>query len=144
MIARSRITSAVGAALTAHGTAALVSEPLGQRARRLADRGFAPGVPHAILVPLLEVVSGTLLPRTGVVGTAAAAAATALGAVRVGADVEDRTVSTGTAAAVGLTVAGLSAVVRATRGRSRAGLLAVISSVIVFELVRRRRVLRAR
>jgi len=144
MIARSRTTSAVGAALTAHGTAALVTEPLGQRARRLADRGFAPGVPHAILVPLLEVVSGTLLPRTGVVGAAAAAAATALGAVRVGADVEDHTVTTGTAAAVGLTVAGLSAVVRATRGRSRAGLLALIGTVIVFELVRRRRVLRTR
>lgn len=144
MIACSRITSAIGTALTAHGTAALVTEPLGQRARRLADRGFAPGVPHAILVPLLEVASGTLLPRTGVVGAAAAAAATALGAVRVGADVEDRTVTTGTAAAAGLTVAGLGAAVRATRGRARAGLLAVIGTVVVFELVRRRRVLRAR
>lgn len=144
MIARSRITSAVGTALTAHGTATLVTEPLRQRAIRLADRGFAPGLPHAVLVPLLEVASGTLLPRTGVVGAAAAAAVTALGAVRVGADVEDRTVTTGTAAAAGLTVAGLGAAVRATRGRARAGLLAVIGTVVVFELVRRRRVLRAR
>lgn len=144
MIACSRITRAVGAALTAHGTAALVTEPLGQRASRMTERGFAPGLPHAVLVPLLEVASGTLLPRTGVVGAAAAAAATALGAVRVGADVEDRTVTTGTAAAVGLTVAGLSAAVRATRGGSRVGLLAVIGTVVVFELVRRRRVLRAR
>lgn len=144
MIARSRITSAAGTALTAHGTAALVTEPLRQRAIRLADRGFAPGLPHAVLVPLLEVASGTLLPRTGMVGAAAAAAATALGAVRVGADVEDRTVTTGTAAAAGLTVAGLSAAVRATRGGSRVGLLAVIGTVVVFELVRRRRVLRAR
>ncbi|NII39793.1 hypothetical protein E9228_000412 [Curtobacterium flaccumfaciens] len=144
MIARSRTTHAAGTALTAHGTATLVADPLPQRASRMADRGFAPGVPHAVLVPLLEVVSGTLLPRTGLVGAAAAAAATALGAVRVGADIEDRTVTTGTAAAAGLTVAGLSAGVRATRGRSRAGLLAVIATVVVFELVRRRRVLRTR
>ncbi|MDN4647298.1 hypothetical protein [Curtobacterium sp. PsM8] len=144
MIACSRITRAVGTALTAHGAATFVADPLRQRAGRMADRGFAPGVPHAVLVPLLEVASGTLLPRTGRVGAAAAAAATALGAVRVGADVEDRTVTTGTAAAAGLTVAGLGAAVRATRGRARAGLLAVIGTVVVFELVRRRRVLRAR
>ena len=144
MIAHSRTTGAVGAALTAHGAATLVAQPLGRRAGRMAERGFAPGLPHAVLVPLLEIASGSLLPRGGVVGGAAAAAATALGAVRVGADVEDRTVTTDTAAAAGLAIAGLTAAVRATRGRSRAGLLAVVVTVVVFELVRRRRVFRVR
>jgi hypothetical protein len=144
MIARSGFTRALGAALTTHGAATLVTEPLRQRASRMAERGFAPGLPHAVLVPLLEVASGSLLPRTGAVGAAAAAAGTALGAVRSGADLEDHMLTTGTAAAAGLTIAGLTAAVRATRGRPRAGLLAVIGSVVVFELVRRRRVLRRR
>ncbi|WP_146242505.1 MULTISPECIES: hypothetical protein [unclassified Curtobacterium] len=143
MIARSKITSAIGTCLTAHGAAALVSQPLGARARRMADRGFVPGVPHAVLVPLLEIATGPLLGRAGVVGPAAAAAATALGAVRVGTDLEDSAVGGGTAAAAGLTIAGLAAVVRSTRGRPRAGLLGAIGAVVVFELVRRHRVLRA-
>ncbi|WIB12688.1 hypothetical protein [Curtobacterium sp. MCPF17_052] len=93
--------------------------------------------------PLLEIATGPLLGRAGVVGPAAAAAATALGAVRVGTDLEDSAVGGGTAAAAGLTIAGLAAVVRSTRGRPRAGLLGAIGAVVVFELVRRHRVLRA-
>jgi hypothetical protein len=109
----------------------------------MADRGFAPGLPHAVLVPLLELSSGALLGRTGLVGTAAAAAATALGAVRVAVDVEDGMTTAGTAAATGLTIAGLTAAVRSTRRRGRVGLVAAIGAVVVFELVRRRRVLRS-
>jgi hypothetical protein len=139
MIARSTTTSAVGIALAAHGSATLLTRPLPERARRMAARGFAPGLPHAVLVPLLEVAAGSFLGRPGVVGTLAAAGAAALGAVRVGTDLDDRRVTVGTAAAAGLALVGTAAV---RRGRSHTVLSAAVGVIVGFEVLRRRRVLR--
>lgn len=172
MIAPVTTSRMTGIALAVHGAASILIRPVGDRARGMAGRGFAPGLPHAILVPALEIIAGSVLGTTaptparggqqsrgtqrrratrssstarGVRRAAAAAAATtALAAVRVGADLDDRSVTAGTVAAAAVTWAGASAAVAQTRGRARAGLLAAVGVVVVFELVRRRRVLRAR
>lgn len=172
MIAPVTTSRTTGIALAVHGAASILTRPVGDRARGMADRGFTPGLPHAVLVPALEIVVGSVLGTTaptparggqqsrgtqrrratrssstarGVRRAAAAAAATtALAAVRVGADLDDRSVTAGTVAAAAVTWAGASAAVAQTRGRARAGLLAAVGVVVVFELVRRRRVLRAR
>lgn len=172
MIAPVTTSRTTGIALAVHGAASILTRPVGDRARGMADRGFTPGLPHAVLVPALEIVVGSVLGTTAPTparggqqrrGTqrrratrssstargirraaAAAAATTALAAVRVGADLDDRSVTAGTVAAAAMTWAGASAAVAQTRGRARAGLLAAVGAVVVFELVRRRRVLRAR
>lgn len=172
MIAPVTTSRTTGIALAVHGAASILTRPVGDRARGMADRGFTPGLPHAVLVPALEIVAGSVLGTTvptparggqqsrgtqrrratrssstarGVRRAAAAAAATtALAAVRVGADLDDRSINAGTVAAAAVTCFGASATVAQTRGRARAGLLAAVGVVVVFELVRRRRVLRAR
>ena len=116
-----------------------MTRPLRVRAHRMQERGFAPGLPHAVLVPLLEIAAGTALARSrrrSTTAVAAAAAATALGAVRTGIDLEDRTVTVGTVAAAALAVSGATVVASA----HRVGLLAATGAVIVFELTRRRRI----
>lgn len=176
MIAPVTTSRTTGIALAVHGAASILTRPVGDRARGMADRGFTPGLPHAVLVPALEIVAGSVLGttaptparggqqsrgtqrrratrssstargirRAAAAAAAAAAATTALAAVRVGADLDDRSVTAGTVAAAAVTWAGASATVARTRGRARAGLLAAVGAVVVFELVRRRRVLRAR
>lgn len=174
MIAPVTTSRTTGIALAVHGAASILTRPVGDRARGMADRGFTPGLPHAVLVPALEIVVGSVLGTTAptparggqqsrgtqrrratrssstargirrAAAAAAAAATTALAAVRVGADLDDRSVTAGTVAAAAVTWAGASAAVAQTRGRARAGLLAAVGTVVVFELVRRRRVLRAR
>lgn len=170
MIAPVTTSRTTGITLAVHGAASILTRPVGDRARGMADRGFAPGLPHAILVPALEIIAGSVLGTTAPtparggqqsrctqrrratrssstargVRRAAAAATTALAAVRVGADLDDRSVTAGTVAAAAVTWAGASAAVAQTRGRARAGLLAAVGAVVAFELVRRRRVLRAR
>ncbi|WP_420362162.1 hypothetical protein AABM26_10400 [Curtobacterium aetherium] len=172
MIAPVTTSRTTGIALAVHGAASILTRPVGDRARGMADRGFTPGLPHAVLVPALEIVAGSVLGTTlptpaggsqqsrgtqrrratrssstarGIRRAAAAAAATtALAAVRVGADLDDRSVTAGTVAAAAVTWAGASAAVAQTRGRARAVLLTAVGAVVVFELVRRRRVLRAR
>jgi hypothetical protein len=133
-----------GTLLAAHGTVALTSTPVRDRALRMQHRGFAPGVPHALLVPLLEVVAGKLITGRGPAARAAAVAATALGAVRTGADLQDRSVTPATVAAAGLTAVGVHAVSTRTSGVGRGVLLGLTAAVTVFELARRRHVLRAR
>ncbi|QWS34538.1 hypothetical protein [Curtobacterium aetherium] len=173
MIAPVTTSRTTGIALAVHGAAAILTRPVGDRARGMADRGFTPGLPHAVLVPALEIVAGSVLGTTAPTparggqqsrstqrrratrssstargirraAAAAAAATTALAAVRVGAELDDRSVTAGTVAAAAVTWAGASATVAQTRGRARAGLLTAVGAVVVFELVRRRRVLRAR
>lgn len=175
MIAPVTTSRTTGIALAVHGAASILTRPVGGRARVMADRGFTPGLPHAVLVPALEIVAGSVLGTTvptpapggqqsrgtqrrratrssstargvrrAAAAAAAAAATTALAAVRVGADLDDRSVTAGTVAAAAMTWAGASATVAQTRGRARAGLVAAVGVVVVFELVRRRRVLRAR
>lgn len=120
-----------------------MTRPLRVRAHRMQERGFVPGPPHAVLVPLLEIAAGATLARSrrrSTTAAAAAAAATALGAVRTGIDHEDRTVTVGTVAAAALAVTGVTVAATATRGPARAGLLAATGAVIVFELTRRRRI----
>lgn len=120
-----------------------MTRPLRVRAHRMQERGFAPGLPHAVLVPVLEIAAGAALARgrrRSTTAVAAAAAATALGAVRTGIDLEDRTVTVGTVGAAALAVTGATVAATATRGPARIGLLAATGAVIVFELTRRRRI----
>lgn len=133
------MTRTAGILLALHGAGTSTTRPLRVRAHRMVERGFAPGLPHSVLVPLLEIAAGTALARSqrrSTTAVAAAAAATALGAVRTGIDLEDRTVTAGTVAAATLAVSGATAVARA----HRVGLLAATGAVIVFELTRRRRI----
>lgn len=119
-----------------------MTRPLPVQAHRMQERGFVPGLPHAVLVPLLEIAAGATLARsrrrstTAAAAAAAAAAATALGAVRTGIDLEDRTITVGTVAAAALAVSGATAVARA----HRVGLLVGTGALVVFELTRRRRI----
>lgn len=119
-----------------------MTRPLRVRAHRMQERGFVPGLPHAVLVPLLEIAAGATLARSRRRSTtaAAAAAATALGAVRSGIDLEDRTVTVRTVAAAALAVTGATVAATAIRGPARVGLLTATGAVIVFELTRRRRI----
>jgi len=128
-----------GILLALHGAGTSTTRPLRVRAHRMVERGFAPGLPHALLVPLLEIAAGATLARgarPSTTAAAAAAAATALGAVRTGIDLEDRTVTVGTVAAAALAVSGATAVARA----HRVGLLVGTGALVVFELTRRRRI----
>ncbi|QZQ55732.1 hypothetical protein KZI27_02360 [Curtobacterium sp. TC1] len=137
------MTRTAGILLALHGAGTSTTRPLRVRAHRMVERGFAPGLPHAVLVPLLEIAAGTALARSQrrsttavAAAAAAAAAATALGAVRTGIDLEDRTVTVGTVAAAALAVSGATAVARA----HRVGLLVGTGALVVFELTRRRRI----
>lgn len=132
----------VGIFLALHGAWSSVSRPLATRANQMQERGFAPGVPHAILVPLVEIAAGAALARRGTSASTAvaSAAATALGAVRTRIDLEDQTIAAGTVAAAALSVTGARTAATATRGAARVLLLSVTGAVIVFELTRRRRV----
>lgn len=128
-----------GILLALHGAGTTTTRPLRVRAHRMVERGFAPGLPHALLVPLLEIAAGATLARgarRSTTAAAAAAAATALGAVRTGIDLEDRTITAGTVAAAALAVSGATAVARA----HRVGLLVGTGALVVFELARRRRI----
>ncbi|WP_214529328.1 hypothetical protein [Curtobacterium aurantiacum] len=143
-----------GVLLIAHGTGATRRAPLRARAERMRRRGFEPGVPHALGVPALQVVSGLGLAAAAVrratgsdlIGTGSAIAATALGGTRFAVDLDDDSVSTSTGAAAALALAGGLHLVSATRGGPVARLLTVgaAAAAVVFEVARRRGILRSR
>lgn len=145
MIGRNAFLRPAGLLLTAHAAVELARVPVSTRAGLMRRRGFVPGLPHALFVPVLEIAAGLGLTRSGRTATLtlSAAAATVLGAVRTGIDLEDGTVTPGTLAAAALSAVGSRAVAVRTQGAARGVLGAVIGAVVVFELARRRRVLRA-
>lgn len=143
-----------GVLLTGHGITTVDRTPLRARAQQMQRRGFEPGVPHALGVPALEVLSGLGLsaaavrraPRSDLIGTGSAVAATALGGTRLVIDLEDRQVTTTTGAAAALALAGGLRLLASTHGGPVARILTVgaAAAVITFEAARRRRVLRSR
>ncbi|MCS6557569.1 hypothetical protein NYQ31_04090 [Curtobacterium flaccumfaciens] len=143
-----------GGLLAGHGIATVRRTPLRARAQRMQRRGFEPGVPHALGIPALEVLSGLGLataavrraPGSDLVGTGSAVAATALGGTRLVIDREDGSVTSTTGGAAALTLAGVLRLLTSTRGRPVARILTLGSAavVITFEAARRRRVLRSR
>lgn len=143
-----------GGLLAGHGFATVRRTPLNARAQRMQRRGFEPGVPHALGIPALQVLSGLGLaaaavrraPGRDLVGTGSAIAATALGGTRLAIDLEDQSVTTTTGAAAALTLAGGLRLLTSTRGRPVARILTLgaAAAAITFEAARRRRVLRSR
>lgn len=143
-----------GGLLAGHGIATVRRTPLRARARQMQRRGFEPGVPHALGIPGLEVLSGLGLATAGVrrasvndlVGIGSAVAVTALGGTRLVIDREDGSVTSATGGAAALTLAGVLRLLTSTRGRPVARILTLGSAAaaITFEAARRRRVLRSR
>jgi len=143
-----------GGLLAGHGIATVLRTPLRARAQQMQRRGFEPGVPHALGIPALEVLSGLGLataavrraPGSDLVGTGSAVAATALGGTRLVIDREDGSVTSTTGGAAALTLAGVLRLLTSTRGRPVARILTLGSAAaaITFEAGRRRRVLRSR
>lgn len=143
-----------GGLLAGHGIATVRRTPLRARAQRMQRRGFEPGVPHALGIPALEVLSGFGLaaaavrgaPGSDLVGTGSAVAAAALGGTRLVIDREDGSVTSTTGGAAALTLAGVLRVVTSTRGRPVARILTfgAAAAAISFEAARRRRVLCSR
>jgi hypothetical protein len=143
-----------GGLLAGHGIATVRRTPLRARAQQMQRRGFEPGVPHALGVPALQVVSGFGLataavrraPGSDLIGIGSAIAATALGGTRLVIDLEDRQVTTTTGAAGALALVGGLRVVTSTRGRpvARVLTLGAAAAAITFEAARRRRVLLSR
>ncbi|MCS6580214.1 hypothetical protein [Curtobacterium citreum] len=143
-----------GGLLAGHGIATVRRTPLRARARQMQRRGFEPGVPHALGIPGLEVLSGLGVataavrraPGTDLVGTGSAVAAAALGGTRLVIDREDGSVTSTTGGAAALTLAGVLRLVTSTRGRPVARILTLgaAAAAITFEAARRRRVLRSR
>lgn len=143
-----------GGLLAGHGIATVRRTPLRARARQMQRRGFEPGVPHALGIPGLEVLSGLGLATAGVrrasvndlVGTGSAIAVTALGGTRLVIDREDGSVASTTGGAAALTLAGVLRLLTSTRGRPVARILTLGSAAaaITFEAARRRGVLRSR
>jgi len=143
-----------GGLLAGHGIATVRRTPLRARAQQMQRRGFEPGVPHALGIPGLEVLSGLGLataavrraPGSDLVGTGSAVAATALGGTRLVIDREDGSVTSTTGGAAALTLAGVLRLLTSTRGRPVARILTLgaAAAAITFEAGRRRRVLRRR
>ena len=143
-----------GGLLAGHGIATVRRTPQRARAQQMQRRGFEPGVPHALGIPALEVLSGLGLATAGVrrapvndlVGTGSAIAVTALGGTRLVIDREDGFVTSTTGGAVALTLAGVLRLLTSTRGRPVARILTLgsVAAAITFEAERRRRVLRSR
>jgi len=143
-----------GGLLAGHGIATVRRTPLRARAQQMQRRGFEPGVPHALGIPGLEVLSGLGVataavrraPGTDLVGTGSAVAAAALGGTRLVIDREDGSVTSTTGGAAALTLAGVLRLVTSTRGRPVARILTLgaAAAAITFEAARRRRVLRSR
>ena len=145
-----------GGLLAGHGIATVRRTPLRARAQQMQRRGFEPGVPHALGIPALEVLSGLGLVTAAVrrapgsdlvgIGTGSAVAATALGGARFVIDREDGSVTSTTGGAAALTLAGVLRLLTSTRGRPVARILTLGSAAaaITFEAARRRRVLRSR
>ncbi|MCS0647081.1 hypothetical protein [Curtobacterium flaccumfaciens] len=143
-----------GGLLAGHGIATVRRTPLRARAQQMQRRGFKPGVPHALGIPGLEVLSGLGLASAAVrrasgsdlVGTGSAVAATALGGTRLVIDREDGSVTSTTGGAAALTLAGVLRLLTSTRGRPVARILTLGSAAaaITFEAARRRRVLCSR
>ncbi|MCS5512181.1 hypothetical protein NY537_05385 [Curtobacterium flaccumfaciens pv. betae] len=143
-----------GGLLAGHGIATVRRTPLRARAQRMQRRGFEPGVPHALGIPALEVLSGLGLaaavlrraPGSHLVGTGSTIAATALGGTRLVIDLEDRQATTTTGAAGALALFGALRLAASTRGRPVARILTLgaAAAAITFEAARRRRVLRSR
>ncbi|WP_146238623.1 hypothetical protein [Curtobacterium sp. MCPF17_003] len=143
-----------GGLLTGHGFATVRRTPPRARAQQMQRRGFEPGVPHALGIPALELLSGLGLataavrgaPGSDLIGTGSAIGATALGGTRFVIDLEDRQVTTTTGAAGALALVGGLRLAASTRGRPVARILTLgaAAAAITFEAARRRRVLRSR
>ncbi|UXN26507.1 hypothetical protein N8D74_06375 [Curtobacterium flaccumfaciens] len=143
-----------GGLLAGHGIATVRRTPLHARAQQMQRRGFEPGVPHALGIPGLEVLSGVGLatkalrpaPGSDLVGAGSAVVATALGGTRLVIDREDGSVTSTTGGAAALTLAGVLRLLTSTRGRPVAQIvtLGAAAAVITFEAARRRRLLRSR
>ncbi|UXZ57777.1 hypothetical protein [Curtobacterium sp. Arg-1] len=143
-----------GVLLAGHGIATVRRTSLRARAQQMQRRGFEPGVPHALGIPALQVLSGLGVaaaavrraPGRDLVGTGSAIAATALGGTRLVIDLEDQSVTTTTGAAGALALAGGLRLLTSTRGRPVARILTLgaAAAAITFEAARRRRVLRSR
>lgn len=143
-----------GGLFAGHGIATVRRTPLRARAQQMQRRGFEPGVPHALGIPALQVLSGLGLaaaavrraPGRDLVGTGSAIAATALGGTRLAIDLEDQSVTTTTGAAAALTFAGGLRLLTSARGRPVARILTLgaAAAAITFEAARRRRVLSSR
>jgi hypothetical protein len=143
-----------GVLLTGHGIATVRRTPLRARAQQMQRRGFEPGIPHALGIPALQVLSGLGLaaaavrraPESDLVGTGSAIAATALGGTRLVIDLEDRQVTTTTGAAGALALAGGLRLLTSSRRQpvARVLILGTTAAAIAFETARRRSVLRSR
>ncbi|WP_412873645.1 hypothetical protein ACL00U_16665 [Curtobacterium poinsettiae] len=143
-----------GVLLAGHGIATVRRTSLRARAQQMQRRGFEPGVPHALGIPALQVLSGLGVaaaavrraPGRDLVGTGSAIAATALGGTRLVIDLEDQSVTTTTGAAGALALAGWLRLLTSTRGRPVARILTLgaAAAAITFEAARRRRVLSSR
>ncbi|WP_146239689.1 hypothetical protein [Curtobacterium sp. MCSS17_011] len=143
-----------GGLLAGHGITTVRRTPLRARAQQMQRRGFEPGVPHALGIPALQVVSGLGLATAAVrrahgsnlIGIGSAIAATALGGTRLVIDLEDGSVTNTTGGAAALTLAGVLRLLTSTRGRPVARVLALgaAAAAITFEAARRRRVLCSR
>ncbi|MBF4616268.1 hypothetical protein [Curtobacterium sp. VKM Ac-1376] len=107
-----------------------------------------------VAAALLAVVSGLGLaaaavhraPGSDLVRTGSTIAATALGGTRFAVDLQDRSVSATTGAAAALTVIGVVRLLTSTRRRPVVRVLTVGAAVtaVVFEVARRREILRGR
>ncbi|NQX22943.1 hypothetical protein [Curtobacterium sp. VKM Ac-2852] len=143
-----------GGLLAGHGISTFRRTRLRSRAQQMQRRGFEPGVPHALGIPALELLSGLGLaaavlrraPGSHRVGTGSTIAATALGGTRLVIDLEDRQATTTTGAAGALALVGALRLAASTRGRPVARILTLgaAAAAITFEAARRRRVLRSR
>lgn len=143
-----------GGLLAGHGIATVNRTPLRARAQQMQRLGFEPGVPHALGIPALQVVSGLGLAASAVRrapggelnGTGATIAATALGGTRLVIDLEDRQVTTTTGAAGALALAGGLRLLTSSRRQpvARVLILGATAAAIAFETARRRSVLRSR
>jgi hypothetical protein len=143
-----------GGLLTGHGIGTALRAPLHARAQRLQRRGFEPGLPHALGVPALEVVSGLGLAAAAVrrapggelVSIGSTIAATALAGTRFAVDLEDRSVSVTTSAAATLTLTGVVRLLMSTGRRPvvRTLTVGVAATAVAFEVARRHHILRSR
>lgn len=143
-----------GGLLAGHGIATVRRTPLRARAQQMQRRGFEPGIPHALGIPALQVLSGLGLaaaavrraPESDLVGTGSAIAATALGGTRLVIDLEDRQVTTTTGAAGALALAGGLRLLTSSRRQpvARVLTLGATAAAIAFETARRRSALRGR
>jgi hypothetical protein len=148
------IDLATGVLLTGHGIGTALRAPLRARAQQMQRRGYEPGLPHALGVPALEVISGLGLaaaavrgvPGGDLVSIGSTIAATALGGTRFAVDLEDRSVSVTTSAAATLTLTGVVRLLTSTGRRPvvRTLTVGVAATAVAFEVARRHHILRSR